>query len=126
MQCTDLDRLRAALDPDIPDDDLIDQAIETIRAQREPIEIVVLYRCRCGCFTIFEWTPCLGGSGFYKREAVRVIDLEHARRIYSDVLGKLRESNTGLTAWYTTKSNGANFIVSGTEHVCRDCETSSS
>jgi len=122
VKCIDLDRLRAALDPDIPDDDLIDHAIKVIRATRDPVEIVILYRCRCGCCTVFEWTPCPGWSGYYKREAIRATDLEHARRIYSGILGELRESDIGLTGWYTSKSNGANFIVSGTEHVCRGCK----
>lgn len=110
MITLDLDKLRAALDPDIPDDALIDQAVKAIRsmslsADGLSVNRIVLYPCLCGCWTVFEFSRRWNGS-YARRRAIMVEHFQHAEAIYQDILDL----------------NDQTFVVSTTEVACRECE----
>jgi len=109
MNCIDLDKLRAALDPDIPDDDLIGQAVKAIRGARLgvdglSVDRIVLYPCLCGRWTVFEFTRRWNGS-YARRKAIEVEHSQYAEAIYQDILDL----------------NADTFRISETECACEEC-----
>ncbi|MHC4298017.1 MAG: hypothetical protein ACYS7Y_12000 [Planctomycetota bacterium] len=87
-----------------------------------PLIKVVLYPCDCGRYTIDEWYRVI--NIHKEQSAVEMADKDHARALYRRIFGRLRESHYIFNRdTYTSHDERDNFIVTGSHHFCKKCQS---